>query len=80
MTMYKGPTLEETSAVDAGADFASALIEQMEQKLQQHNQLDDYDVYCEWDDEDLTSMEVWLRDRSDDSRIGPLDYRAMIAH
>lgn len=80
MTMYKGPTLEETSAVDAGAEFASALIEQMEQKLQQHNQLDAYDVYCEWDDEDLTSMEVWLRDRSDDSRIGPLDYRAMIAH
>jgi len=31
--MYKGPTLEETSAVDAGAEFASALIEQMEQKL-----------------------------------------------
>jgi len=72
-----GPTGKET--IDAEA-WASALIEQMEMKLSQSNQLDQYDVYCQWYEDDLTEIEVWLRDRADDSRIGPLDYKRMIEH
>ena len=72
-----GPTGKET--IDAEA-WASALIEQMEMKLSQSNQLDQYDVYCQWYEDSQTEIEVWLRDRADDSRIGPLDYKRMIEH
>ena len=73
-------TGQTDTSVDAGAEFASVLIEQMEMKLSAHDQLDDYDVYCEWYDDEPNSVELWLRDRADDSRIGPLDYKAMMAH
>ena len=75
----KGPTKEDMATVDAEA-WASALIEQMEMKLSQSNQLDEYDVYCEWYEDQPDAIEVWLRDRADDSRIGPLDYKRMLEH
>ena len=74
-----GPIEVDMATVDAEA-WASALIEQMEMKLSQSNQLDQYDVYCQWYEDDQTEIEVWLRDRADDSRIGPLDYKRMIEH
>ena len=42
-----GPSEEDMATVDAEV-WASALIEQMEMKLSQSNQLDQYDVYCQW--------------------------------
>ena len=35
--------------------------------------LERYDVYCEWFDDDADNIQIWLRDRTDDSRTGPLD-------
>ena len=78
-TSRTGPSEEDMATVDAEA-WASALIEQMEMKLSQSNQLDQYDVYCQWYEDSQTEIEVWLRDRADDSRIGPLDYKRMIEH
>ena len=78
-TSRTGPNEVDMATVDAEA-WASALIEQMEMKLSQSNQLDQYDVYCQWYEDSQTEIEVWLRDRADDSRIGPLDYKRMIEH
>ena len=49
----------------------------VERKLAEHNQLDMYDVYAEWYDDEPDNIEIWLRDRSDDSCIGPVDFLAM---
>jgi len=68
----------ESNVVDARVEFsARALITRVERKLAEHNQLDMYDVYAEWYDDEPGSIEIWLRDRSDDSRIGPVDFLAM---
>ena len=61
--------------IDARSEFtARALIAKMERKLNNFNELERYDVYCEWivDKGKASEFEVWLSDRSDDSRIGPL--------
>ena len=62
-----------TNVVDAQANFkARALIATVEGKLTNED-LEKYDVYCEWYEDDVDNIEIWLRDRTDDSRIGPLD-------
>jgi hypothetical protein len=63
-------------------DIARSLIDVMENKLLLHGELDRYDVFCEWYEEvdQLPDVELWLRDRSDDSRIGPLDVKAHLGH
>ena len=66
--------------IDARAEFtARALIAKMERKLNNSKELEKYDVYCEWivDKGKASNFEVWLRDRSDDSRIGPLPTYAL---
>ena len=68
----------ESNVVDARAEFsARALMTRVERKLAEHNQLDMYDVYAEWYDDEPDNIEIWLRDRSDDSRIGPVDFLAI---
>ena len=68
----------ESNVFDARVEFsARALITRVERKLAEHNQLDMYDVYAEWYHDEPGSIEIWLRDRSDDSRIGPVDFLAM---
>jgi len=70
----------KSNVVDARAEFsARALMTRVERKLAEHNQLDMYDVYAEWYDDEPDNIEIWLRDRSDNSRIGPLDTEAMNA-
>jgi hypothetical protein len=70
----------ESNVVDARVEFSvRALMTRVERKLAEHNQLDKYDVYAEWYDDEPDKIEIWLRDRSDDSRIGPLDTEAMNA-
>jgi len=62
-----------TNVVDARANFkARALIATVEGKLT-NKDLEKYNVYCEWYEDDVDNIEIWLRDRTDDSRIGPLD-------
>ena len=61
------------NVVDARANFkARALIATVEGKLTNED-LEKYDVYCEWYEDDVDNIEIWLRDRTDDSRTGPLD-------
>ena len=61
------------NVVDARANFkARALIATVEGKLTNED-LEKYDVYCEWYEHDADNIEIWLRDRTDDSRTGPLD-------
>lgn len=68
-----GPNTDMTNVVDARANFkARALIATVEGKLTNED-LEKYDVYCEWYEDDVDNIEIWLRDRTDDSRIGPLD-------
>jgi hypothetical protein len=68
-----GPNTDMTNVVDARANFkARALIATVEGKLTPED-LEKYDVYCEWYEDDVDNIEIWLRDRTDDSRIGPLD-------
>lgn len=68
----------KSNVIDARADFtARALITKVERKLHKHGDLGRYDVYCEIYDPEPYYYEVWLRDRMDDSRIGPLDLVAM---
>ena len=59
-----------------------AIIANVERKLDQHGQLDTYDVYCEWYEDDeqnkTVDVEIWLRDRRDDSRIGPMDHSTFL--
>ena len=52
----------------------------MERILEKHGDFDRYDVYCEWYEDDATEddIEIWLRDRNDDSRVGPLDLATMM--
>jgi hypothetical protein len=70
----------ESNVVDARAEFsARALMTRVERKLAEHNQLDMYDVYAKWYDDEPDNIEIWLRDREDNSRIGPLDTEAMNA-
>ena len=70
----------ESNVVDARVEFsARALMTRVERKLAEHNQLDMYDVYAEWYDDEPDNIEIWLRDREDNSRIGPLDTEAMNA-
>ena len=72
---------ELNNVLDARAEFAArALITKMERILEKHGDLDRYDVYCEWYEDDATEddIEIWLRDRNDDSRVGPLDLAAMM--
>jgi len=54
----------------------------MEHKLEQHGELDLYDVFCQWDEDTIETPDVqlWLRDRSDDSRIGPLDIKTFLGN
>ena len=63
-------------------DIARSLIDAMENKLTLHGELNRYDVFCEWYEEvdQLPDVELWLRDRSDDSRIGPLDVKTHLGH
>ncbi len=49
---------------------ASELITHTENALESHGELELYDVYIEYNTLDY---EIWLRDRADDSRIGPFD-------
>jgi len=72
---------ELNNVLDARAEFAArALITKMERILDKHGDLDRYDVYCEWYEDDATEddIEIWLRDRNDDSRVGPLDLATMM--
>ena len=72
---------ELNNVLDARAEFAArALITKMERILEKHGDLDRYDVYCEWYEDDATEddIEIWLRDRNDDSRVGPLDLATMM--
>ena len=72
---------ELNNVLDARAEFAArALITKMERILEKHGDLDRYDVYCEWYEDDATEddIEIWLRDRNDDSRVGPLDLKTMM--
>ena len=71
-----GPRTQTTNTgssdntINAVAEFtARALIAKVEKKLK--DEINRYDVYCEWYQD--SDVEIWLRDRSDDSRIGPLD-------
>jgi len=62
------------NVVDARANFkARALIATMENEILTPEDLERYDVYCEWFDDDADNIQIWLRDRTDDSRTGPLD-------
>ena len=62
------------NVVDARANFkARALIATMEKEILTPEDLEKYDVYCEWYEDDADNIEIWLRDRTDDSRTGPLD-------
>jgi len=45
----------------------------MENEILTPEDLERYDVYCEWFDDDADNIQIWLRDRTDDSRTGPLD-------
>ncbi len=70
--------MAESNVEDARMLFnVRAIIANVERKLDKHGDLDTYDVYCEWyEDEEQNEnvdVEIWLRDRRDDSRIGPLD-------
>lgn len=70
------------NVINARVDFlARAVIAKIERILDKHGDLDRYDVYCEWYEDDATEddIEIWLRDRSDDSRIGPLDLASMMS-
>lgn len=72
-TVNSGPNTDMTNVVDARANFkARALIATVEGKLTNED-LEKYDVYCEWYEDDVDNIEIWLRDRTDDSRTGPLD-------
>ena len=72
-TVNSGPNTDMTNVVDARANFkARALIATVEGKLTNED-LEKYDVYCEWYEDDDDNIEIWLRDRTDDSRTGPLD-------
>jgi len=62
------------NVVDARVNFkARALIATMENEILTPEDLERYDVYCEWFDDDADNIQIWLRDRTDDSRTGPLD-------
>ena len=51
MKYYMGQT--QSNVVDARAEFsARALMTRVERKLAEHNQLDMYDVYAEWYDDE----------------------------
>lgn len=70
--------MAESNVEDARMLFnVRAIIANVERKLDKHGDLDTYDVYCEWyEDEEQNEnvdVEIWLRDRRDNSRIGPLD-------
>ena len=70
--IMNGPNIKD-NVVDARANFkARALIATVESKLT-NEELDKYDAYCEWYEDDADNIEIWLRDRTDDSRTGPLD-------
>jgi hypothetical protein len=70
--IMSGPNIKD-NVVDARANFkARALIATVESKLT-NEELDKYDAYCEWYEDDADNIEIWLRDRTDDSRTGPLD-------
>jgi len=77
-----GQTYNEPTINEQGEDIARSLISAMEHKLEQHGELDLYDVFCQWDDDaDQTpNVELWLRDRNDDSRIGPLDIKTFLGN
>ena len=71
--ILSGSNINET-VVDARAEFkARALIATMEKEILTPEDLEKYDVYCEWYEDDADNIEIWLRDRTDDSRTGPLD-------
>ena len=71
--LNSGPNTDMTNVVDARANFkARALIATVEGKLNNED-LEKYDVYCEWYEDDADNIEIWLRDRTDDYRTGPLD-------
>ncbi len=71
--IMSGSNINET-VVDARANFkARALIATMENEILTPEDLESYDVYCEWFDDDADNIQIWLRDRTDDSRTGPLD-------
>jgi hypothetical protein len=75
--------MPENNIEDARLLFnVQATIANVERKLKIHGDLNRYDVYCEWyeDEEqnDTVGIEVWLRDRRDDSRVGPLDPNAFL--
>jgi len=73
-----GPNYTVDNVVDARAEFnARALIAQVEQRLKKYGDLEKYDVYCEWFEDTGPNFdyEIWLRDRTDDSRIGPFDVK-----
>jgi len=66
--------LGKVNVINAQSDFtARKLIGNVERVLLKHNELERYDVYCEWWDNEPNSYKIWLRDRLDDSRIGPFD-------
>ena len=70
--------MAESNVEDARMLFnVRAIIANVERKLDKHGDLDTYDVYLEWyEDEEQNEnvdVEIWLRDRRDNSRIGPLD-------
>jgi len=72
-TVNSGPNTDMTNVVDMGWYKQSrALIATVEGKLTNED-LEKYDVYCEWYEDDVDNIEIWLRDRTDDSRTGPLD-------
>jgi hypothetical protein len=76
-----GPNCIVNNVVDARAEFnARALIAQVEQRLEKYGDLEKYDVYCEWFEDTGPNFdyEIWLRDRTDDSRIGPFDIKTLI--
>lgn len=52
---------------------ARKLIGNVERVLLKYNKLERYDVYCEWWNNEPNSYKIWLRDRLDDSRIGPFN-------
>ena len=75
-----GQTKVDLPINEQGEDIARSLISAMEQKLEQHGELDLYDVFCQWDEDTIETpdVELWLRNRSDDSRIGPLDIKTFL--
>ena len=71
--ILSGSNINET-VVDARVNFkARALIATMENEILTPEDLERYDVYCESFDDDADNIQIWLRDRTDDSRTGPLD-------